>query len=179
MDTAEISLVISGVAAIAAASSLAVNYRLGIRRFKHERSLADVADARSVLAEAAVELHRATGALNLLRLYIEPAPMDRDEDPENADELITSAREHGRRLETHQASVRVRFMLSDPVAESLSRALDSMLGLVFAYERRHRGRKDTASLEKREQKVLALREDFDNASTDFYEAAQQVAGSIL
>jgi hypothetical protein len=179
VGTAEVSLIISGVAGIASVGSLVITYRLGVQRFEHERSLADVADARSILAEAAVELHRATEALNLLRVHIEAAPMARDEDPPDADKLIASADEHGRELETQLASVRVRFKPTDPVAQSLSRAVDSMLGLVNAYRRRHGGRKDTASLEKREEKVTALRRDFDEAAAAFYEAAQTVAGSIL
>lgn len=179
MGTAEISLIIAGVAGVASVGSLAITYHLGIQRFDHERELADVADARSILAEAAVELHRATESLNLLRLFLEPAPMSRDEDPDNAQELIASAAKCGRDLETQLAAVRVRFKLSDPVAKSLGEALEAMLGLVNRYDRRHRGRKDTASLEKREAFVHELRQEFDGAATEFYEAAQNAVGSSL
>lgn len=177
LGTAEISLIVSGVAAVGSVGAAITTYRLGVRRFTEERRLTDLADARSVLTEAAVELHRSTEALNLLRGRIEPAPMVRDEDPEDADALIEGAAERGKELETRLASVRVRFKESDAVARSLHLAVEAMLGLVIAYRRRHRGRKDTDSLEKREDKVTELRNQFDTAAATFYEAAQYAVGS--
>jgi hypothetical protein len=78
--------------------------------------------------------------------------MTRGEDPPNGEELLNLALDRGRELETQLASVRIRFELTNPVAQSLSDAVDAMLGLVWAYRRRHAGRKDAASLERREQK---------------------------
>jgi hypothetical protein len=177
MGIAEVSLIVSGVAAVGSVGAAIATYRLGVRRFAEDRRLTDLSDARSVLTAAAVELHRSTEALNLLRGRIESAPMVRDEDPDDADELIEAAAERGKELETRLASVRVRFKTSDAVARSLYLAVEAMLGLVTAYRRRHSGRKDDDSLQKREGKVTDLRHQFDTAAATFYEAAQYAVGS--
>jgi membrane protein YqaA with SNARE-associated domain len=67
VGTAEISVIISAVAVLGSLSGAVITYRLGLSRFGHERSLADRADARSTLADAALELYRSTEALNSLR----------------------------------------------------------------------------------------------------------------
>jgi hypothetical protein len=55
MSTEILSLI---VAALAVVVGPAVSYRLGVRRFAHERELDDRADARSSLAHGALELGR-------------------------------------------------------------------------------------------------------------------------
>lgn len=168
----------SGVAAAGSVAATITTYRLGARRLREDRRLGDLADARAVLSEAAVELHLAASALNVLRARIEPAPMDRSSDQEDSDALIETAAEQGKKLEMRVATVMIRFKESDAVTRSLNLSLEAMLGLVTAYRMRHRGRKDDDALVERETNVEELRNQFDTWSTTFYEAAQYAVGSV-
>jgi hypothetical protein len=44
MDASEISLIVSGVAAGGSIAAVTISYRLGVKRFEHERRLADLDD---------------------------------------------------------------------------------------------------------------------------------------
>jgi hypothetical protein len=53
VGTAEISLLVSGVAAGGSIAAVAISYRLGVKRFEHERRLADLDAVRLVIDAAA------------------------------------------------------------------------------------------------------------------------------
>ncbi len=59
MGTAEISLIVSGISAVAAIGTGVITYRLATRRFDHERRLADLDAVRLVLDDAAGAMQRA------------------------------------------------------------------------------------------------------------------------
>jgi hypothetical protein len=79
MNTAEVALIVSGVAAAGSVGTAIATYKLGVRRFTHERELADTADARSILAEAALQLGRMKGTLkNALTVFQRPLETGED-----------------------------------------------------------------------------------------------------
>jgi hypothetical protein len=67
VGTAEISLVISGIAAAGSTVAIALTYKQGRERFDHERRLADLDAVRRVLDESVAsmsQVHRSMAALN-------------------------------------------------------------------------------------------------------------------
>lgn len=76
MGTADASLIVSGVAAMASAGVGVITYRLGHQRFDHERRLSDVDSARRVLDDAASALQRTNSLLESLatRLHAYASP---------------------------------------------------------------------------------------------------------
>lgn len=92
MTTAEIALIVSGVAAAGSVGTALATYKLGVRRFAHERELADTADARSILAEAAMQLGRMKGTLkNALTVFQRPLETGEDWQSRVALELAAAA----------------------------------------------------------------------------------------
>jgi hypothetical protein len=67
MGTAEISLILSGLAAAGSISAVVITYRLGRQRFDHERRLSDVDNSRRVLDDAAAGMIRAESRLAAVR----------------------------------------------------------------------------------------------------------------
>jgi hypothetical protein len=59
VGTAEISLIVSGISAVAAVGTGVITYRLATRRFDHERRLSDLDAVRVVLDDAAGAMQRA------------------------------------------------------------------------------------------------------------------------
>jgi hypothetical protein len=59
MGAAEISLLVSGVAAVGSIAAVVITYRLGRERFDHERRLADLDAVRRVLDDATASMQRA------------------------------------------------------------------------------------------------------------------------
>jgi hypothetical protein len=119
MSTVEVSLVLSALAVVVSGATLLVTYRLGIRRFNHERELADRADARSTLTEGALELGRMKGALiDSLTNFTPPLktgegwPDDFDSEIEKLDTAIEA-------LQSALAAVRIRFKQESKVAVEL------------------------------------------------------------
>jgi hypothetical protein len=60
---AEVSLIVSGIAAAGSVAVAIVTQRLGRQRFDHERRLSDIASARRVLDDAASTMQRANSVL--------------------------------------------------------------------------------------------------------------------
>jgi hypothetical protein len=56
MDASEISLIVSGVAAGGSIAAVAISNRLGVKRFEHERRLADLDAVRLVIDDAAAKM---------------------------------------------------------------------------------------------------------------------------
>ncbi len=119
MSTVEVSLVLSALAVVVSGATLLVTYRLGIRRFNHERELADRADARSTLAAGALELGRMKGVLmDSLATFTRPLqtgegwPDDFDLEIEKLDTAIEA-------LQSVLAGVRIRFEQGSKVVVEL------------------------------------------------------------
>jgi hypothetical protein len=55
----EVSLIVSGLAAAGSVAAVVLTYRLGVRRFEHERRLADLDAVRLVIDEAAASMQGA------------------------------------------------------------------------------------------------------------------------
>ncbi len=120
MSTEILSLI---VAALAVVVGPTVSYRLGARRFVHERELDDRADARSILAEGALELGRLKAVMkDALTKFEKPLNTGEDWPPD-------SGREIGRLekgvegLESALAGVRIRFEEGSAVIDELQGAL--------------------------------------------------------
>jgi hypothetical protein len=62
LSAAEVSLVLSALAVAVSGGTLLVTYKLGVRRFDHERELDERGDARLTLAAGALELDRMESA---------------------------------------------------------------------------------------------------------------------
>lgn len=66
MGTGEISLIVSGLAAVGSIGAVAITYRLGRQRFEHERRLSDLDTARRVLDDAAAGMIRTESSLKVI-----------------------------------------------------------------------------------------------------------------
>jgi hypothetical protein len=70
VHVAEISLIVSGLAAAASIAAVWLTYRLGVRRFEHERRLSDIDNSRHVLDDAAAGMIRAESWLATVRSHL-------------------------------------------------------------------------------------------------------------
>jgi hypothetical protein len=66
VETSEISLIVSGLAAVASIIAVVITYRLGIRRFEHERRLADLDAVRLVIDDAAAAMQVAHAKMAMI-----------------------------------------------------------------------------------------------------------------
>lgn len=71
MGTAEVSLIVSGLAALGSIAAVVTTYRLGRQRFEHEQRLSDLDTARRVLDDAAAAMLRTESRLSAIRSNLE------------------------------------------------------------------------------------------------------------
>jgi len=70
VDASEISLIVSGVAAGGSIAAVAISYRLGIKRFEHERRLADLDAVRLVIDDAAAAMQTAHAKMAMVHRHL-------------------------------------------------------------------------------------------------------------
>lgn len=70
MNASEISLVVSSVAAGGSIAAVAISYRLGVKRFEHERRLADLDAVRLVVDDAAAAMQIAHAKMAMIYKHL-------------------------------------------------------------------------------------------------------------
>jgi hypothetical protein len=126
VDTAE---AIAGVAALGSIGAVAV----GFYRLRHERIAADRADARSTLAEAALELGRMKGVMKDTLTKFEKALMGQEPWPSDTKEQINAMEVAEEALESALAAVRIRFAHDDEIVIRLEGAYNSARSALITY----------------------------------------------
>lgn len=118
MDTATASVVVSGVVALASLSATVWQHRRGLQ---HQRKLADLENVRSVLDDAAAELHAVQLVLSDVRSQVgaQGASWWRNDEGTKA---WMELGELAKRLEALTARLSVRFGRSHSVVEALGSA---------------------------------------------------------
>ena len=70
VTAAEVSLVVSSVAAGGSIAAVVLSYRLGVQRFEHERRLADLDAVRRVVDDAAAAMQAAHGKMAMIYKHL-------------------------------------------------------------------------------------------------------------
>jgi hypothetical protein len=121
-----LGLVVSLLAVIATVA-------VGAIRFRHERKLADIADARSILAEGALELGRMKSVMkDALTKFEKPLTGKSAWPPDSLDEIrrLELAAED---LESALAAIRIRFPHDGDVVTQLESAYDAARSVITVY----------------------------------------------
>jgi hypothetical protein len=107
---------------------------VGLLRFKHERMLDDRADARSILAEGALELGRLKSAMkDAFTAFSKPLESgDGREDCDYGGE-VSKLERAAEALEAALAGVRIRFKQDSAVVVELAAALAASRSLITVY----------------------------------------------
>jgi hypothetical protein len=184
MSTETLSLI---VAALAVVVGPAGAYALGVRRIAHERELDDRADARSILADGALELGRMKSVMkDALTKF--GKPLNTGEGwPDDFDGEIGRLEKAGEGLEQALAAVRIRFEAGGAVIDELHSALVAARSIITIYFLARQS--DVGGGHRREQLERKGREDyleamdssieFDRHRDAYLVAAQKVVGVEL
>lgn len=182
MGIAEASLIVSSVAALASVGGAIITYRLGVRRFDHERELADRADARTVLADGGLELGRMKGTLkDALSVFKEPLEGNGDWPVDFPDE-IAKVETAADALEAALVRVRIRFEKETRIVKEMIAAHEDVRTLLTRYVQARKrdnapgGRKEP---EKDFEAVWTTSLDYDARVVGYVEAAQCAVGAEL
>jgi len=184
MSTEELSLIVAALAVIVGPLGA---YKLGVRRFAHERELDDRADARSILAEGALELGRMKGVMKDALTKFD-GPLNSGEGwPDDFGIEIGRLEKAGEDLEFALAAVRIRFKAGSAVIEELHKALVAGRSIISVYFLARRS--DQAGGQRREQldrkgrddylEVMEASIEFDQHRDAYLLAAQKVVGVDL
>ena len=130
MSTEELSLIIAILAVVVGPIA---TYRLGVRRFAHEREMDDRADARSTLAQGALELGRMKGVMKDTLTKFEKALKGEEPWPPDTKEQINAMEVALEALESALAAVRIRFAHDDEIVIRLEGAHDSARSVLITY----------------------------------------------
>jgi hypothetical protein len=181
MSTEELSLI---VAALAVVVGPTISYVLGVRRFSHERELDDRADARSILADGALELGRMKAVMKDALTKFDK-PLNTGEDwPADSGKEIGRLEKAVEGLESALAGVRIRFKEGSAVIDELQGALGAARSIISIYFLARRS--DEAEGRRREQldrrgrddyvEVMDASVEFDRHRDAYLAAAQKVVG---
>jgi len=184
MSTEELSLIVAALAVIVGPAGA---YKLGVRRFTHERELDDRADARSILADGALELGRMKSVMKDVLTKFDK-PLNTGEGwPEDFGAEIGRLEKAGEGLEQALAAVRIRFKAGSAVIDELHGALGSARAVITIYFLARQS--DVDGGHRREQLERRGREDylevmdssieFDRHRDAYLVAAQKVVGVDL
>jgi hypothetical protein len=172
MDAPEI---LSAVAVAVSASTLIVTYRLGVRRFEHERALDDRSDARSILVEGARELWRMKQVMRD-QLTDLGAPLRSGENwPTDFGERIGTLEERRDALEAALDVIRIRFAKERSVVVTYTGAWKAVRGLITVYviTRSDQGNRESF------REARECSEEFDHYQDAYLVAAEKVVGVKL
>jgi len=161
---------------------------VGLLRFKHERTLADRADARSILAEGALELgHLKSAMKDAFSKFTKSLETGEgwEDVPYSAE--VSKLEQAGEALEAALAAVRIRFKQDSAVVVELAAALAAARSVITVY---FLARNDDLADGKRRERLekkgredyseaLQLSIDFDNHKDAYLAVAQDVVGAEL
>lgn len=182
MGTAEVSLIVSGVAAVGSVGAAIATYRLGVLRFGHERKQADRADGRETLAAGAFALGQAKSEMKTALTAYEKGLNGGDAgDWPPDDEFWPQLRKleaQAESLEAALAAVRIRFEQSVAVVVELAGAVEKLRSILTVYFLAHAGRGDTDGDGADHAEALTLSQEWDSHRDAYLDAAQELVGSI-
>jgi hypothetical protein len=179
MNTEELSLI---VAALAVVVGPIVAYKLGVRRFAHERELDDRADARSTLAKGALELGRMKTVMkDALTEFKEPIA-GRGDWPADFRDYIAKLEAAKEALESASAAIRIRFSAEDAMVNEFHGACGSVTSIISIYwiargDEFGGGSPNDPREDSRE--AWELSQKFDDHKAAYLAAAQEVVGVDL
>lgn len=160
---------------------------IGLLRFRHERLLDDRADARSILAEAALELGRMKSVMkDALTAF--SRPLETGEDwPDSFGDEIGKMERAAEALESALAGVRIRFKQEAVVVTELAGALAATRSLISIYFLARRsdvgGGRRRERLDRRDSddysEAMTFSQEFDSHRDAYLAGAQKVVGSTL
>jgi hypothetical protein len=184
VDVAEISLIVSGVAALGSIGAVVTTYKLGVRRFDHERSLDDRKDSRGSLADGALELGRMKGAMKDANTAFSRPMAGRGDWPENYGDLLAGLERGKESLEQKLAAVEIRFAESAAVVVELRGAVEAVTSLisisVIARAEVHLDRdEDKRPAREWNRESNEANEKFDAHKKEYLAAAQKLVGAKL
>jgi hypothetical protein len=110
MGTAEVSLIVSGLAALGSIAAVVITYRLGRQRFDHERRLADLDAVRRVLDDAAACMQRLQRMITVVYMNLDAYAKGAEGSVYSLvheNQLAVEAAYND--LEAHQARLEIRF----------------------------------------------------------------------
>jgi hypothetical protein len=114
--------------------AVVVTVAVGALRFRHERKLADIADARSILAEEGVlELGRMKSVMKDALTKFEKPLTGRGEWPSDSLDEIRKLELAAENLESALAAVRIRFQHDSDVVTQLEGAYDAARSVITVY----------------------------------------------
>jgi hypothetical protein len=169
-----------GVSVLALLSTVIV----GWLRLKHERGLADRADARSILAEGALELGRTKGALKEALTKFQFSLEIGAPWPHNFDELLGNLERQIDSLESAVAAVRIRLKSGDDAVTEIETAVETMRSItdLCAMARVESDFGNESTPDQRWEngiRLKALIDTFDSHRDAYLVAAQRVVGVKL
>jgi|GEM_PF-2707485 len=184
MSTEELSLIVAALAVVVGPLGA---YMLGVRRFAHERELDDRNDARSILADGALELGRMKSVMKDALTKFGPPLNTGDGWPDDFGEQIEALEKAAEGLELALAAVRIRFEAGSAVIDELNGALEEARKVIITYVLARQS--DRTGGHRREQLDRKGRDDsigvmdasieFDQHRDAYLAAAQKVVGVEL
>jgi hypothetical protein len=163
-----------------ALGTLLVTLWLGYSRLKHERVLADLGDARSILAETAAEFKRLNDALDECKDALGDTVVQGIDAPTNAQTLVKRAWQHWHAIETLRAGLGVRFSDQERVVTTADEACKTARELIFGFESFAGPKATNRDLQRDDWETLAgWHEGFINCRDEYLKAAQAAVGSSL
>ncbi len=164
-----------------ALGTLLVTLWLGRSRLKHERVLADLGDARGILAETAAEFKRLTDAIDECKDGLGDTVVQGVDAPSNAKDLVRQAWQHWHATETLQAGLRVRFSDQARVVTAADKACETARELIFRFESfaDPKGTNPEFRHDDDWEILAGWYEDFINCRDEYLKAAQIAVGSTL
>lgn len=167
---------------IVSVAALIATVVVGLLRFRHERKLADIADARSILADGALELGRTKGVLrDALTAFKGPLEGQGDWPNDFASEIgkLEAAADA---LEAALVGVLIRFAEGSRVAKEMAAAHKDVRQLIVKYVQAYQRDQSGRARKEPEEDFSPVWEtslDFDARRAGYLEAAQRAVGVEL
>lgn len=179
MSTEILSLI---VAALAVVVGPFVSYWLGVRRFAHERELDDRADARSTLAQGALELGRMKTVMKKALGAFDGPLAGRGDWPSDFGDYIAKLETAKEAVESALAGIRIRFRDGDAVVNEFDGACSAVTSIISVYwiargDEFGGGSPNESREDSRE--AWELSQKFDDHKAAYLAAAQKVVGVEL
>lgn len=164
-------------------AAVIVTVGIGLLRFRHERRLADLEDARRTLGDAALELGKIKSTMrDALTAFQEPLATGEGW-PSETIEIIRRLEAAHEAAEAERDAARIRFERDSAIVSALDRAQDALKAVMALYyvAWKASGPPGARRKERTDDNAEAFRFSlaYDEARSDFLDAAQAVVGSDI
>lgn len=182
MGTAEISLIVSGVAAAGSIGAVITTYRQGRERFNHERRLADLDAVRRVLDDAVASMERAHKALAAVTKHLD-AYATRPEWKTVTTGLIQADRQVVEAayedMAAHHARLEIRFGSEHELAGIHNGASSTALSVAYYAHQIEQASEPSAAVAEHRESIDRAVLEFGLARDSFTRVAYRVVGVRL